>query len=56
MKKKGKRTATGAETVRVRAKDAAESNARRNQGRVVENPKHREDFDRLLGGMARSSE
>ena len=36
MASKGKRIATGAETVRLRAKDAAESNARRGQKRANE--------------------
>jgi len=51
-----RRAATGAEKVRLRAKDAAESNTRRDRERGDKNPKHREDFDKILKGMARSSE
>ncbi len=51
-----RRAATGPETVKMRAKDAAQSNTRRERKRADENPQHREDFNRLLKGMARNSE
>ena len=55
-RKDTRQVATGAEKVRLRVKDAAQSNTRQERKRGDENPRHREDFDRLLGGMARSSE
>lgn len=51
-----KRVAMGPRTVRMRAKDVAESNTKRERNRIDQNANHREDFDRLLKGMARSSE
>jgi hypothetical protein len=55
-RKDTRQVATGAEKVRLRVKDAAQSNTRQERKRGDENPRHREDFDRLLRGMARSSE
>lgn len=54
--KDAKRVASGPKKTKVRTDSAARSGEKQERRRAAENPNHREDFDRLLEGMARSSE